>query len=34
MNKVQRQLLQTRFLLVVAALVLAGLAMGVHQLIR
>jgi hypothetical protein len=34
MNKVQRQLLQTRFVLIAVALVLVGLAMGVHQLIR
>jgi hypothetical protein len=34
MNKVQRKLLQTRFFLIAGALVLAGLAMGLHQLIR
>jgi len=34
MNKVQRKLLQTRFVLLAVALVLAGLALGLHQLIR
>jgi len=34
MNNVQRKLVKTRFILLAVAIVLAGLAMGLHQLLR
>jgi len=34
MNDIQRRLFKTRFVLIAVALVLAGLAMGLHRLIQ
>jgi hypothetical protein len=34
MNDIQMKLFKTRFVMIAAVLVLAGLAMGLHRLIR